>query len=134
MVSQCRYAERRHSSIQAGSFFLPEISRITSSERPGGTRSSSISVTKPYLYSFSVRSWSICVSVWVSDSGMAVPSCVSAGAGLAGGDQQALERDEAIHAQLAGRLAQMGQRHLGQGASEGMVDALDVPLDGTGLG
>src|SRR5438309_10367608 len=48
-----RYARSRHSSIQGGSPFFWEISRMTSSERPGGTVSDSISVTKPYLYGWS---------------------------------------------------------------------------------
>src|SRR2546425_2424192 len=50
IFSQLRYALRRHSSIHAGSPFLAEISRITSSFKPGGTISDSMSVTKPYLY------------------------------------------------------------------------------------
>src|SRR5256886_17511465 len=49
------YARSRHSSIQGGSPFFWEISRMTSSERPGGTVSDSISVTKPYLYGW--RTW-----------------------------------------------------------------------------
>src|SRR2546422_962257 len=36
--------------MHAGSPFFWEISRMTSSPRPGGTVSDSISVTKPYLY------------------------------------------------------------------------------------
>src|SRR6185295_20375145 len=50
IVIQCRYDLRRHSSSQAGSSFLVEMRRITSSLRPGATVSDSISVTKPYLY------------------------------------------------------------------------------------
>src|SRR5438309_3170476 len=50
-----KYARSRHSSIQGGSPFFWEISRMTSSERPGGTVSDSISVTKPYLYGW--RTW-----------------------------------------------------------------------------
>src|SRR5438034_6632238 len=55
IFSQLRYAWSRHSSIQGGSPFFWEISRMTSSERPGGTVSDSISVTKPYLYGW--RTW-----------------------------------------------------------------------------
>src|SRR5437660_746001 len=55
IFSQLRYARSRHSSIQGGSPFFWEISRMTSSERPGGTVSDSISVTKPYLYGW--RTW-----------------------------------------------------------------------------
>src|SRR5437773_5244575 len=50
MLSQLRYALSRHCSIQSGSPFLAEISRITSSFKPAGTTSDSMSVTKPYLY------------------------------------------------------------------------------------
>src|SRR2546421_6671958 len=39
ILSQWRYALSRHSSIHSGSPFLVEISRMTSSLRPGGTRS-----------------------------------------------------------------------------------------------
>ena len=49
MVSQCRSAFRRHSSRKAGSPFLREMSRTTSSSSPGGTVSESMSVTKPCL-------------------------------------------------------------------------------------
>src|SRR3954470_14395915 len=50
IFSQFRYALSRHSSIHSGSSFLAEMSRITSSFKPGGTTSDSMSVTKPYLY------------------------------------------------------------------------------------
>src|SRR2546422_10241325 len=53
IFSQLRYARSRHSSIHAGSPFFWEISRMTSSLRPGATVSDSISVTKPYLYGWS---------------------------------------------------------------------------------
>src|SRR5580692_9747780 len=56
MVSQRRYASRRHSSIQAGSFFFAEINRTVSSDRPLGALSDSISVSNPYRYwSTSIR-------------------------------------------------------------------------------
>src|ERR1700678_3058510 len=56
MVSQWRYAPRRHSSIQAGSLFLAEMKRTVSSQSPFGARSDSISVSTPYLYwSASIR-------------------------------------------------------------------------------
>src|SRR3989442_577928 len=50
IFSQLRYALSRQSSIHAGSAFLAEISRMTSSFKPAGTTSDSMSVTKPYLY------------------------------------------------------------------------------------
>src|SRR5215203_6934053 len=50
IVSQRRYASSRHSSIHCGSFFLAEIKRTVSSDRPFGAFSDSISVTNPYLY------------------------------------------------------------------------------------
>src|SRR5438046_7784251 len=50
MVSQCRNALSRHASMNSGSSFFFEISRITSSFKPAGTTSDSMSVTKPYLY------------------------------------------------------------------------------------
>ena len=42
---------RRHSSMNSGSSFLCEMRRMTSSLRPGGATSDSMSVTKPHLYS-----------------------------------------------------------------------------------
>src|SRR5215207_1993890 len=50
MVSQCRYASRRHSSIHSGSLFFLEMKATISSDRPLGALSDSISVVKPYLY------------------------------------------------------------------------------------
>jgi hypothetical protein len=44
-------ALRRQSSSHSGSRFFAEIRRTISAFRPGGTASSSMSVTKPYLYS-----------------------------------------------------------------------------------
>src|SRR5450759_4310602 len=55
MVSQWRYAFSRHSSSHSGSPFLPEMRRTTSSERPAGMLSVSMSVTKPCWYSCCVR-------------------------------------------------------------------------------
>src|SRR5580700_7398668 len=56
MVSQRRYASRRHSSIQAGSFFFAEIKRTVSSDKPLGALSDSINVSNPYRYwSTSIR-------------------------------------------------------------------------------
>src|SRR3984957_19263782 len=56
MVSQRRYASRRHSSIQAGSFFFSEIKRTVSSDSPFGALSDSINVSNPYRYwSTSIR-------------------------------------------------------------------------------
>ncbi len=47
-VCQRRNAFRRHSSIHSGSFLRAEIARTTSSLRPGGSASASMSVAKPY--------------------------------------------------------------------------------------
>src|SRR5712664_2950134 len=56
MVSQWRYAPRRHSSSQAGSVFFAEMKRTVSSLSPFGAFSDSISVSNPYLYwSTSIR-------------------------------------------------------------------------------
>src|SRR3954451_24580724 len=63
MVSQCRYAFRRHCSIKSGSFFLAEIWRMISSFRPRGTVSVSTWVTKPYLYSRLASSAIVLVAV-----------------------------------------------------------------------
>src|SRR5437879_741861 len=63
IVSQCRYAFRRQSSINFGSFFLAEIMRTMSSLKPRGTVSVSMSVTKPYLYSRLASSSIVLVAV-----------------------------------------------------------------------
>src|SRR6476661_6456520 len=56
MVSQRRYASSRQASIHSGSFFLAEMKRTVSSDRPFGAFSDSMSVTNPYLYwSTSIR-------------------------------------------------------------------------------
>src|SRR5436309_7789505 len=62
IVSQCRYAFRRHSSSHSGSPFLAEIRRITSSLSPTGTVSDSMSVTKPALYSRAAMSLAVMAS------------------------------------------------------------------------
>src|SRR6476469_6284688 len=46
MVSQCRYAARRHSVIHSGSPLRAESARAVASSRPGGSESDSMSVTK----------------------------------------------------------------------------------------
>src|SRR5262249_11310319 len=58
-LRQCRYADRRHSSSQSVSPFRAEMNRTTSSERPGGSVSDSMSVTKPARYSRRSRSSSV---------------------------------------------------------------------------
>src|SRR3569833_4219864 len=56
MVSQRRYASSRHWSIHSGSFFLAEMKRTVSSERPFSAFSDSMLVSNPYLYwSTSIR-------------------------------------------------------------------------------
>ena len=47
MRVQRRYALSRQSSMNAGSPFFAEISRMTSSSRPGATVSLAMSVTNP---------------------------------------------------------------------------------------
>src|SRR6516162_3599458 len=56
MVSQCRKAARRHSSMKSGSFFFSEIRRMTSSEMPRGNVSDRTSVTKLCGYSLRIKS------------------------------------------------------------------------------
>src|SRR6185503_21225594 len=66
MVSQWRYDFSRHSVRNSGSPFLLEISRMTSSLRPGGTVSCSMSVTNPWRYLRLTRSatWSESVAMF----------------------------------------------------------------------
>src|SRR5262252_6639282 len=45
--------------MNSGSFFLAEIAWTTSSVRPGGSESASISLTKPHLYSRLARASSV---------------------------------------------------------------------------
>src|SRR2546426_5129099 len=59
IVSQCRYDFRRHSKSHSGSPFFPEIRRITSSLRPTGTVSDSMSVTNPARYSRAAMSLAV---------------------------------------------------------------------------
>src|SRR5438132_13495523 len=63
IVSQCRYALSRHSSMNFGSPFFAEIVRMSSSLRPLGTVSASMSVMKPYLYSRLASSSIVLVAV-----------------------------------------------------------------------
>src|SRR6266850_1692549 len=51
--------------MNSGSRFLVEIIRTISSLSPRGNVSASTSVTKPYWYSFSVRSWMVLVEVFM---------------------------------------------------------------------
>ena len=48
--------------MKSGSPFFAEMRRITSSLRPGATLSWSISVTKPYWYSWSAMAWIVALS------------------------------------------------------------------------
>src|SRR3990170_1986788 len=68
IVSQWRYARRRHSSSHSGSFFFWEIRRTMSSLRPFGTISSSMSATNPALYSRVASSCWIAAFETMSDS------------------------------------------------------------------
>src|SRR3990170_5453262 len=52
MGSQFRYGRSRHSGSHSGSLFFREIIRTVSSFRPFGASSSSMSETKPCLYSW----------------------------------------------------------------------------------
>src|SRR5829696_4163029 len=63
IVSQCRKAFRRNSSIHSGSFFFATITRIVSSVIPRGIMSDSISVTKPYLYSCLLKSSAVLIGL-----------------------------------------------------------------------
>src|SRR6476659_811726 len=60
---QTRNAFSRHSSSHSGSFFFAEIIRTTSSLRPFGISSASMSVTNPYLYSRVASSSMVSVDV-----------------------------------------------------------------------
>src|SRR5690606_1624259 len=51
MVSHCRYAARRHSSMNSGSFLMDDRNRMVSSFSPFGIVTDSISVSKPAVYS-----------------------------------------------------------------------------------
>src|SRR4029077_9990063 len=64
-LAQYRYAFRRHSSMNSGSCFFAEMTRIKSSFKPAGIESDSMSVTNPYLYSFFVRSVTVSVPVFI---------------------------------------------------------------------
>src|SRR5262249_376084 len=68
IVSQCRYDLSRHWSSQSGSCFLAEMRRTTSSLRPRGTVSLSISVTKPHLYSWFASFSMVSVAVLMVNS------------------------------------------------------------------
>src|SRR6266849_2484829 len=77
IVSQCRYDFRRHSRSHSGSPFLLEISRITSSLRPTGTVSDSMSVTKPARYSRAAMSLAVIESELMSGGSSAPKSIES---------------------------------------------------------
>src|SRR3972149_6400177 len=51
--------------MNSGSCFFAEIRRMTSSLKPAGIVSASISVTKPYLYSPRVKSSTLGVAVFI---------------------------------------------------------------------
>src|SRR5438309_1532309 len=63
IVCQCRNALSRQSSMNGGSSFLAEITRMTSSLSPLGTDSASMSVTKPHWYSRLASSSRVLLSV-----------------------------------------------------------------------
>src|SRR5260370_1709698 len=96
--SQWRYAFRRHSKMNSGSFFLVEIRRMMSSFRPFGAASASILVTKPHLYSRSTRASNVLVSV-----PMVFPFQVQRGCGT---DVRCLKPDKSFmfHAQKITRV------------------------------
>src|SRR5437763_15562379 len=75
IVNQCLYALSRQSSMNFGSFFLADIVRTTSSLRPRGTVSASISVTKPYLYSRLASSSIVRVAVVISSNLLPISPC-----------------------------------------------------------
>src|ERR1043166_1734291 len=76
MVNQWRYARRRQLSMNSGSAFFPEMTRMISSLSPGGTVSVSMSETKPYLYSLLTNSSIVSVAVLIL-----ILQCYRAGAG-----------------------------------------------------
>src|ERR1041385_189107 len=66
IVSQCRYALSRNSSIHSGSFFFSTMSRMVSSLKPRGITSDSISVTNPYLYSCFAKSSAVLIPTFLN--------------------------------------------------------------------
>src|ERR1043166_5143262 len=66
IVSQCRNALSRNSSIHSGSFFFSTMSRMVSSVKPRGITSDSISVTNPYLYSCLAKSSAVLISTFLN--------------------------------------------------------------------
>src|SRR5690606_7554097 len=83
MPCQRRKAFSRHSVMNSGSFFFDEIRRTTSSLRPGGIWSDSISVTKPCWYSLCTSASRVAVESArdaVEPAGVAVgPASVAVG-------------------------------------------------------
>src|SRR6185437_629863 len=101
--------------MNGGSFFFAEIRRITSSERPGGTLSASMSVTKPCAYSRLINSSMWVVSVSMDSAGHA--------------DQRARDRRD--------RAKHLVEGHLFQRPAKDLVDRLLVgayPAGGVLLG
>src|SRR5487761_547450 len=102
--------------MNAGSFFLAEISRITSSFSPGGTVSDSISVMKPWRYSprTSFSTFWGSVATWIP------LLCIAA--------LQAGERYPHFHGwhYRRRRARKLGQGHGFQGIANGETDALPV--------
>src|SRR5512135_50643 len=99
-----------------GSPFLREISRITSSSRPGGTVSDSMSVTKPWRYFCATSASRSCCCVdmpFTSESARAAHG------------HRADHRGELWTPDGDGFLAsQLGERQLVERTAEGGVDAL----------
>src|SRR5579884_1752235 len=108
--------------MNAGSFFLAEISRMVSSFSPRGMTSDSMSVTNPYLYSPVVRVSSVVLTGsprrLAFDRARVLLPCIAE-----------RQRDEAERAGRLRRRAQVRQR----GRVEHLIDALLHPLpDGAG--
>src|SRR5262245_39432815 len=72
--------------MNSGSFFLAEIAWTTSSVRPGGSASASMSLTKPHLYSRLARASSVFAVVLMR---ALFPSCLMAARSALGGARRA---------------------------------------------
>src|SRR5215210_9033537 len=124
MVSQWRYALRRHSSIHSGSSFLAESIRMTSSFNPGGKVSCSTSVMKPNWYSWVANCSMVLVGVCMASlylNGLLdlISSFMELGKGREGGT--ASQGD-----QLLLRLRQLGEGDPLEGRAHSLVDAAPV--------
>src|SRR5256885_17244461 len=112
-VIQWRKAFRRQSSMNSGSPFLAEIRRMVFSLRPLGTRSSSMSLMNPHLYSRSARSR--IVSTFV----LMVCSLRSAGSQGKAGNKISIACFDGRHAQ---RMHEIGKSKPLQSSAHDLID------------